>query len=727
MDVFDNTPAQRQGVLAEDKILKIATQSTTNMTLDEAVDLMRGAPKTLVTITVQTSDNPPRTLTLTREEIPIRTFFSKLIPYNNKNFGVIQIKSFQDDTFADLTRALEQFKSQTKEPLAGLILDLRDDPGGLLTQAVLVADKFLSTGDIVYTVGPNNTNEEVETASAEASDEKAPMIVLINAGSASASEIVAGALKNNNRALILGQRSFGKGSVQALLSLRDNAMLKLTIAQYLTPGRESIQAVGIHPDIHLFPALFGKDRYNLIEDLDFSEEKLESHLSNTPLTKSASTTPSLSYYEEAPEKPRTQYPKELDATEYPIQLALRLLDAMPGKSREEDLKLTEPVLKKAGEEQDALIAEKFKERNIDWSQKTNTQQPKLVLHHTLTDETGKTVTEFEAGVKTTVKLTAKNTGTTPLHRLLVDCEAFNPLLDHQEFVFGLLNPGQEASAQVVIDVPKTFSSFSENVQFVPYLDGEKTNLTAEAPTEFVAKKHPRFAYSYSILDGQVPNTTGNQNGIPEKGEQVIIKTLVKNISAVPSQKTVINIQNKEGEFVFLKKAREDVGVVNPQQTATAGLAFDINENFTNDEFKLNFFVIDRETDENLLDTIVWNKANQTTATPAPDSLQIAPEIVVNAAAQHPTKNTLSLNFTVNDDQKIKDIAIFAKGKKKAYINLEELGNIKTKNILQEITLEKEVNAIEIEARDERDLRTQKTLIVVPACPACDRQAVGRGE
>lgn len=244
---IEDTPAFRAGLKAEDKIISIDKESTENMTLIDAVKKMRGPAGTDVTITIiREGLFEPKDYTLTRETIRIKSVKSKLLEDNT--IGYIRVSQFQENTGQEFSKALEELEGGEKE-LEGLVLDLRNDPGGLLDQAVAVCDEFLEDGLIVYTKGRIPGQEMRFTAHPNKKQRSYPMIVLVNEGSASGSEIVAGALQDQGRAVILGTTTFGKASVQTIIPLDDGSGLRLTTALYYTPNGRSIQATGIVPDV----------------------------------------------------------------------------------------------------------------------------------------------------------------------------------------------------------------------------------------------------------------------------------------------------------------------------------------------------------------------------------------------------------------------------------------------------------------------------------------------
>jgi carboxyl-terminal processing protease len=243
---IDDTPAARAGVKPGDLITHIDGASTQGLTLNEAVEKMRGAPRTDIRLTIRRADVPTAIeLTLTRDVIRIQSVRYRV----EGDVGYIRITSFSEQTDRGMRNAVEQLRRQVGNRLQGFVIDLRNNPGGLLDQAVSVTDDFLEQGEIVSTRA--RRNEDAQRFNARAGDvtQGAPLVVLINGGSASASEIVAGALQDHRRALIVGVKSFGKGSVQTVMPLQGNGAIRLTTARYYTPSGRSIQATGIEPDI----------------------------------------------------------------------------------------------------------------------------------------------------------------------------------------------------------------------------------------------------------------------------------------------------------------------------------------------------------------------------------------------------------------------------------------------------------------------------------------------
>ncbi len=244
---IEDTPAHRAGIKSGDQIIKIANEFTKDMPLLEAVKRMRGPKGTEILITVRREGvGKLLDFKLVREIIQIQSVRSQLL---EPGYAYLRIAQFQERTAADLQKDLDEMEAESGTKLSGLVLDLRNNPGGLLTQAVRVTDLFIDGGLVVYTDGRLENQKHKYYARKNGSRTDFPMIVLVNGGSASASEIVAGALQDHKRALVLGTQTFGKGSVQTILPLEENSAIRLTTARYYTPNGRSIQATGITPDI----------------------------------------------------------------------------------------------------------------------------------------------------------------------------------------------------------------------------------------------------------------------------------------------------------------------------------------------------------------------------------------------------------------------------------------------------------------------------------------------
>src|SRR5262247_3675414 len=274
---IEDTPAFKAGIKPGDMIFKIEDEFTKDMTLVDAVKKMRGPKGTKINLSIKREGVPELIdFTLVRDTIRVQSVRSRVL---ESGYGYIRLAQFQERSDRDVQKALEKLAAE-KSGLKGLVLDLRNNPGGLLTQAVRIADLFLDSGLIVYTEGRIESQKQKYFAQKDGSWMDFPMVVLVNGGSASASEIVAGALQDHKRAVVLGTKTFGKGSVQTILPLDDNSALRLTTARYFTPKGRSIQATGIVPDIVVESVATQDGKPEERRRPGVREENLPGHLNN---------------------------------------------------------------------------------------------------------------------------------------------------------------------------------------------------------------------------------------------------------------------------------------------------------------------------------------------------------------------------------------------------------------------------------------------------------------
>jgi carboxyl-terminal processing protease len=326
---IDDTPAQRAGIQAGDLIIRLDEKPVKGMTLNEAVKVMRGAAGTDITLTVvrEGLDRPLR-VTVTRAVIKVRSVRSRTL---EDGFGYVRITQFQSQTTQNLNDAVNTLKRENGGNLKGLVLDLRNNPGGVLNGAVAVADAFLEKGLIVYTEGRVNDSRLRFNATPGDLLDGAPIVVLVNGGSASASEIVAGALQDHERAVIMGSKTFGKGSVQTILPMTNETAVKLTTALYYTPSGRSIQAEGVTPDIVLDNVKVTMAEASEIDPV--KEADLSRHLDNGNKNGNKKAVPADADLDAPPDTPgpppggaATDEP--LASSDYPLYQALSLLKGL---------------------------------------------------------------------------------------------------------------------------------------------------------------------------------------------------------------------------------------------------------------------------------------------------------------------------------------------------------------------------------------------------------------
>lgn len=270
---IDDTPAAKAGIKSGDYITNIDGEQVVGMSLNDAVDKMRGKVGSKVKLTIRRINEKPFDVTLKREEIKIQSVKSDI---KGGDVAYVRITSFSEDTDKNVEKAVKKIQKELKNNLKGLVLDVRNNPGGLLDQAVNISDLFLEQGEIVSTRSRNEEDTVRYTAKEGDILNGLPIVVLINDGSASASEIVAGALQDHKRAVVIGEKSFGKGSVQTVIPLDKNRAMRLTTARYYTPSGRSIQAKGIEPDVEVHPAKIEEIK----NEFGFSEAEYSNALKN---------------------------------------------------------------------------------------------------------------------------------------------------------------------------------------------------------------------------------------------------------------------------------------------------------------------------------------------------------------------------------------------------------------------------------------------------------------
>ncbi|ABA56572.1 Peptidase S41A [Nitrosococcus oceani ATCC 19707] len=309
---IDDTPAQKAGINAGDLIVRIDDTPVKGMSLSDAVQRMRGKPGTDILLTIiREGEEQPLKFTITRAIIKVKSVKNRTL---EEGYGYLRISQFQTETASNLQKAIEKLKKENGGKLKGLVLDLRNNPGGVLSAAIEVSDAFLEKGIIVYTEGRDLESKQKFRATSGDALKGSPIVILVNGGSASASEIVSGALQDHHRAIVVGSRTFGKGSVQTILPLTENTALKLTTARYYTPSGRSIQAEGIIPDIELESV---KVSASALSDINpVREANLSRHLSNGRKA------------EEKKESTEKVKKTSLATEDYPLYEALNLLKGL---------------------------------------------------------------------------------------------------------------------------------------------------------------------------------------------------------------------------------------------------------------------------------------------------------------------------------------------------------------------------------------------------------------
>ena len=716
-----DTPAWTAGLKPKDKIIKIGDQATINMSLNEAVELMRGKIGTKVSLTVIRDPNPePMTVQLTRAVIKIVSVQAKLLEDSKGEVAYIKIKNFQEETKAEVKNKLKNLRASAKN-FKGVILDLRNNPGGLLNQAIHISDLFLERGTIVLTVGADDKIKEVDEARAFGTEPPYPMVVLVNQKSASASEIVAGALKNNNRAIILGENTFGKGSVQSVYTLKDGSALKLTIAQYLTPGNESIQSVGIIPDISLTPAYVTPEKIKMLPEESFKEKDLEKHLSSTH-NKNNQSTYAITHFIDPPPDPELEddeveeYSDNINLEkDFPVILAQQIILQASQVERPALIEASKSLIETLSQTEETKIGEQLAKIGIDWSEGTLAGNPSANVTYQIYDSQHKPINAMLAGTESYLELKIKNVGAGQFYHLIAKTESENYLFKNKEFVFGNLKPNEEKSWTVKIKMPEAMLNREDIVTFKFTEDNQKAPEPFEIVVPLQALPQPRFAFSYELFDDGSYDSRGNGDKNIDPGEIITLKLQVYNQGSGPSLETSSNLKNTEGEKIFLIKGRDKLGRLDVAQSKEALLRFQVAKDYSKDQLKLEFVLSDNKLLETLGRTLTFpiNKSSLD----LPMSTKIQPPTLSldsNPLSPRTDKKKLTLKGKAQDDISIKEISVYL-GEEKVYLKYfkdPKLGG-KSQNFNTDIELAKDKNhLVTIVATDHQDFSTKESFYVL---------------
>ena len=629
-----STPAGRAGLKKYDRIIKIGGESTLNMGLNEAVQHLRGAPGSKITLFVRRDGEggwkDPRPFDLTRETIHVESVEHKLL---EGNVGYVRLKQFQASSSSDLDQALSDMKKSGE--LKGLVLDLRGNPGGLLDQAARIVDKFVADGPIVATVGNSSEGREEKEAHADGTEPNYPIVLLVSGSSASASEIVAGAMKNHDRAVIVGETTFGKGSVQLIFAdLPDKAALKLTIAQYLTePGDISIQGTGVTPDIELDPMTVDAQEMTLNVDTGgmLKERDLSRSLSNTRIREGQKPLETVRYALSQKERQELRErggdPDDLFAMDFPIKFARDLAAHIPQGKRLDQVRAAKNVISENRATELTKVAAELNKLGIDWSDApgdVGTSNPPVPPQNvSVKIETDQPNNEVLAGKQMNMKVTVTNGGSQTLYRLYAATKSDDPLFDNKELVFGKLEPGKTRTATVplgwcdieghkagstavlpkdaprVCKVPKDSLTRADGIKVQFQEARGHAPADAEVHATVTALERPVFAYGYQIAD----NLTGNGDGRVQKGESVTMYVTVKNVGKGRSFETQANLRNLSGDGVLLHEGRFDISDMMPGDTKKVVFTFDVTQQLADNEAKVELSISDTDLRESVVDKV----------------------------------------------------------------------------------------------------------------------------
>lgn len=716
------TPAARAGLRARDQIVQVDGESTVNVSITEAVKKIKGKRGTIVVLHIMRKGfSEPKKYSLKRDTIKIDSVESHVFNENDKKVGYVQIKGFQRTTIDELDNHLDEMEYDLSE-FKGLIIDLRNNPGGHLEQAIRVSDRFLDRGIIVSTAGLSMRDISSHTASWLGSIDDVPIIVLVNNGSASASEIVTAALKKNRRALVIGNTTFGKGSVQAIREFSNGSALKYTTSKYLTPGNISIQSVGVAPHIDLQPYFVTQDHVRITpEKRDNLEDSLDQNFSEWG-DKPESADQILAYvYEDSDEEydeflePHQQLIKILNR-DFWIQFSKSILLRNNEESFESLYQTALNSVKSEAKIQEQKLIETFSkfENPVNWETskvKTTSHIESKIWIEKNDETTQEPVWEringnIAANSKLRIYAQVKNIGQTDIYRLFGETKSENNIFDDRQFAFGKLSPGELRRWFVPITLSESLNSRSNLIKFQFKDHLKKIIHHDQLVLNAIEKPKPNFSYSISMLDDGTENSKGNGDQKLQIGETISVLINLRNNGKGPSGPITVLLKSAEGKNIFLKKGRATLDALESGGNNKVDFQFDINIKPIDEIFDFSVDIIDQ--------TFTSSSINQKIKVPIDlqknQQSNETPVITLDGNYLTSQSQNIDLKGMVTDNRQVKDLYVFSNKKKVFYKNYLKKQADKV-NFSIPLLLDKQDNFITLISRDNEDVITRKSIFI----------------
>ena len=550
------TPAYNAGINTGDKVLKIDNVSTINMSLEEAVNRIRGIKGTIVELfIVRNGTGEERLFKIKRDVVKLESINSEPL---DSGIGYVSINDFQANTVNQLEQHIDWLKQDLGE-IKGLIVDLRGNSGGLKRQSIKVSDLFIEKGTLLSTVKKKRDGlgweiTGISKANKKRSQTSYPLVVLCNAGSASASEIVIGALKLNDRAIVVGDITFGKGSVQKVKSLSNGSAIKFTINQYLPAGELSVQNVGITPDIQLTPYSLSDNNIQLRGKEKVRKEKGLDRTFDNWANISTSSMYKLNYLQNTID--RNDRSLDLWERDDVVRIAMQLILYSGNTSRIQWLNDAEKIIGLMKEQEIDKLEMVMEKRGIDWSL-DNPNRAKInqysinIKNHEFNVTKKPIIVKAGEEFKWIVKL--KNLGLKAASRISLLTESENQIFDTKEAIVGLIKPNQEKSAKIIFSLPDSIKKTIDEVTLNVLSENNELVNSNRFIFKIVENQKPEFSYSYSLIDDDRFGSKGNNNNIAELGEVVAIKVNLKHIDGCElSENASLKIYTENEQLELLK-------------------------------------------------------------------------------------------------------------------------------------------------------------------------------
>lgn len=547
--VIEGSPAAQAGLEQQDQIVQIDGEDTLNMSVDDAVARLRGKVGVAAELMVMRKDwTEPRPFRVVRAVIQLKSVEGRLL---DNGVGYARIKSFQRGTAKELARQIALLDEDGAG--RGLVLDLRGNPGGLLEEAVRVVDLFLDARTVVATVGHGARREERRSKDGGPGLEL-PLAVLVDRRSASASEIVAGALKHFDRAVILGERSYGKGTVQVPFEIGDGA-LKLTVAQYLVGGEGVIQGRGVTPDVEINFQTVRRNRVSLF-DPSVSRRRTEGEEQGERAAHRLRIQIPIAS-ERRPEE-RSSPAAFRDAE--PIRRAAELLRRVGESTASATLAQATATIAEMQEQDDRSLTVALTRVGVDWRRGPRASKARLAL--TIGRPGEGAVFTARAGSATTVPVTVRNLGNETLYRVMVQTRSDAGAFDGIEAAVGRLAPGRSRTVSLRLRPSRRHLDVVVPMQALAMAEGAPLGASVDATVRVIGRPRPKLDFRYH-LDAA--------DGVLEPGRRATLRVEVRNDGEGPSRRTVVSLRSLAGTRLHLEVGKADLGRLEPGASATAEL------------------------------------------------------------------------------------------------------------------------------------------------------------
>lgn len=590
-EVVDGGPSARGGVKTGDRILRIDSESTLDMPMSEVVGRLRGELRTQVKIEVdRVGVEEPLSFVLTRARVKVENV---KIARLDGDVGYLEITNFSDRTLSNFRRQFDALEEGG--PIKGLVLDLRANRGGSLRQSAYIADQFVNSGLLARTVGRNDERVKGLVERLEARPEVTipldmPVVVLVSSSTASGAEILAGALKHHDRALILGQPTFGKGTVQKVYDLDSEARVKTTVARYLIEGDQWLHGVGLEPDVELGAVVIedGDIRFVGREAGVEALEEEDEEVGPDPFTGEAEARAQYQTFfvdvrgespKDAPEPTRQERLRKDQA----IRLASQIILDSGAFTRSTQLASLKPSVESFAAAQESALGRALSTNGVDWSPKTgvaspSSAHPKLTsasLGLTLTsgDNPSWKLTPGEENIPLSLSLI--NSGDTPLHRVRVVTISEDRRLDGLDFVFGKVAPGEPSVAARTLRLPLRTEAGVRELRFAVLADELEMPLEVSHLVEVEEMARPALRTRITYLDGDGALEAGDRDGLPEPGEMLRLQVEVENLGEVATGDVALQLKNPLRKDIEIRESRVTLDPIQPGETGTATLAFEV--------------------------------------------------------------------------------------------------------------------------------------------------------